>query len=239
MIKPSLFKISGDKIGVTQISHSPKPKDFVISYGMLRSISDVFKDLEASMTGEKISFASILETFHERGFGFLLLIFATPMALPLPVPPGINIMLATPLIILTAQQALGRHTIWLPLWVKRKSIKCETLSKIIQFSIPWFERIEKLVKPRLEFMTKGIASNLIGVFGLLMALMVCVPLPLTNTVPSLGIALMAVGVIMRDGVFVLAGAVIGMVWTLALTAILSFLGIQGIEMIIGMIKSLF
>jgi hypothetical protein len=64
-----------------------------------------------------------------------------------------------------------------------------------------------------------------------MALMVCVPLPLTNTVPSLGIACMAIGVVMRDGLAVIAGAIIGLVWIFLLLT----LGEAGIRFLVGMI----
>lgn len=203
----------------------------------MRSISDVFADLENRMTGERVTFACLLEALHERGFGFLLLIFSVPMALPVPVPPGINVMLALPLILLTAQQAIGRHTIWLPGWVLRKSIKHSTMSTIIQKTLPWLVRIETLVKPRLEFMTFGIFSHLIGVFGLIMALTVCIPLPMTNTVPSLGIAVMAVGVIMRDGLAVVTGAIIGIVWIILLSLIIGFLGMEGFGIVKDLIKA--
>lgn len=195
----------------------------------MQSISDIFEHIKEQFPGEKISMNDLLEAFHERGFGFLLLILSVPMALPLPVPPGINVLLASPLILLTAQQALGRHTIWLPEWIKRKSVSGAMLRKVITGALPWCKRLELIVKPRLEFVTKGVFSHLIGVFGLIMALTICVPLPMTNTVPSLGIAMMAVGVIMRDGLAVLAGAIVGILWVGALTAIIVFLGTEGID----------
>lgn len=205
----------------------------------MRSISDVLNDLETRMTGEHVSFDDLLEALHERGFGFLLLIFSVPMALPVPVPPGINVMLALPLILLTAQQTLGRHTIWMPGWVRRKKIKRDTMNAVIRAVKPWLAKIEVLVKPRLEQMTRGLVSHLIGFFGLIMALSICVPLPMTNTVPSLGIALMAVGVIMRDGLAVIAGALTGILWIVALSAIIIFLGTEGIDIARDMIKSFF
>ncbi len=189
------------------------------------------------MHNDEVSIADLLEFVHERGFGMILLILAVPMALPLPVPPGINIMLASPLILLTAQQAIGRHTIWLPRWMLKKTIKRSKMSAIIKALLPWSKRIERFIKPRLEFVTLGIFSHLIGVFGLIMALTICIPLPLTNTVPSLGIALMALGVIMRDGMAVIAGAVIGMVWVSALTMIVIFLGTEGIDIVKEAIKA--
>lgn len=205
----------------------------------IRPISHVLHDLEETLPPERVSIADLLEAFHERGFGFILLVFSVPMALPIPVPPGINILLASPLILLTAQQAIGRHTIWLPEAMKRRTIKSSKLRAVIKASLPWFKRLEKFVKPRMEFITCGVFSYLIGVFGLIMALSVCVPLPMTNTVPSLGIALMSVGVIMRDGLAVMTGAVIGILWVVALTAIIIFLGMEGIDFVKEMIKGYF
>lgn len=202
----------------------------------MHSISDIFRQIDTKFTAEKVSIDNLLDAFHERGFGFLLLILSVPMALPLPVPPGINILLASPLILLTAQQAIGRHTIWLPQWMRKKTIKREVLSKIINTTLPWFERLETFVKPRMKFVTLGIFSNLIGFLGLIMALAICVPLPLTNTVPSLGIALMAVGVITRDGFAVISGAVIGILWIIALSTIIVFLGTEGIGFVKEAIK---
>lgn len=203
----------------------------------MHSISDIFKDIDANMSGETVSIDDLLEAVHERGFGLLLLILSIPMALPVPVPPGINILLASPLILLTAQQALGRHTIWLPKWMRTRTIKRTRLSAMIKAILPWAAKIEKFIKPRLEFATLGIFSHLIGVFGLIMALTICIPLPLTNTVPSLGIALMSIGVITRDGLAVLSGAVIGMLWVGALSMIVIFLGTEGIDLVKETIKA--
>lgn len=205
----------------------------------IRSISNVLTDLDAGLPEDRVSVSYLLEAFHERGFGFMLLILSIPMALPIPVPPGINVILASPLILLTAQQALGRRTIWLPETIKKRTVKSSKLRTVLSGSLPWFQRLEKIVRPRMEFMTRGVFSYFIGVFGLIMALSVCVPLPLTNTVPSLGIALMSVGVISRDGLAVIIGALIGLLWVFALTAIIIFLGTEGIEFAKEMIKGYF
>ncbi|GJL84439.1 MAG: hypothetical protein DHS20C02_02140 [Micavibrio sp.] len=203
----------------------------------IRSISDVFTDFQAGLSGSDVSIANILDALHERGFGFLLLIFAAPMALPIPVPPGINILLASPLIILTAQQAIGRRTIWMPEAIKKKNLSREKFDSTLNAVIPWMKKLEVVFRPRFSFATQGIFSNIIGLMGLIMALTVCIPLPLTNTVPSLGIALMAIGVIMRDGVAVLGGAIIGTLWVCMLAYAVLFFGAEGIDMVKDTIKS--
>jgi hypothetical protein len=180
---------------------------------------------------DRIFFHEIVEAFHERGFGMLLLILAAPMALPLPVPPGVNIILASPLIFLTAQQAIGRHTPWLPQFILQKQVKLSLFQKTMGGILPWIKKIEIISRARFGFITQGIFSYIIGLSGFLMALSVCVPLPLTNTVPSLGICLMAFGVFMRDGLAVLAGMLIGFSWI----ALLIIAGEAGIRYAVNLI----
>ncbi|MCK5284394.1 MAG: exopolysaccharide biosynthesis protein [Alphaproteobacteria bacterium] len=203
----------------------------------IRSISDVLNDLVQNLQGEHMSINDLIESLHERGFGFLLLILALPMAIPLPVPPGINILLASPLIILTAQQAIGRKNIWMPETIRKKSITRRKLETIINASIPWIQRLEIIIKPRLGGITHGYFSNAIGALGFIMALTICIPIPLTNTIPSLGIALMAIGVIMRDGLAVIVGALTGTLWVVMLAYIIIFLGTEGIDIAKETIKS--
>jgi hypothetical protein len=129
------------------------------------------------------------------------------------------------LIVLTVQQLYGRRTIWLPQGLRRKTISAGSLKNTLAKAEPWIGKIEWFIRPRLGFITQGVFSHLIGFCGLLMALAICVPIPLTNTVPSLGIALMAIGVLMRDGMAVLVGMLVGLSW-ISLLAILGEVGLR-------------
>lgn len=204
----------------------------------IRSLAALLEDLKQGIKGENVTIAMLVEALHERGIAMILLFFAMPMALPIPVPPGINIMLATPLLILTAQQMMGRHTIWLPTKMKAKSFSSDKLNGLIDSVLPWMKRLEILTKPRLGFLTRDGASRFFGLLGLIMALTVCIPVPLTNTVPSFGIALMSVGFIMRDGLAVLGGALIGTAWVVMLAGCVIIFGPEAFDIIKDTIKSL-
>mgnify|MGYP006429294465 CR=1 FL=1 len=199
------------------------------SENAIRPLSDLLKEFQAEIDGEQTSVGEILQAFHERGFGVVLFVFALPMALPVPVPPGVNILLALPLLLLTAQQMMGRHTIWLPEKLKAKTIKTRSLNGILGKAIPKVIWMEGLTRPRLAFMTSGLSSHIIGLAGFIMALAICVPIPLSNTVPSFGIAIMAIGVLMRDGLAVLFGMLIGLTWVACLSTILIFIGVEGVD----------
>ncbi len=200
-----------------------------------RTLSEVLLDLKQKLPPEKVCTFDILEALHERGFGFLLFIFALPAALPRPAL-GINFIIALPLLFLTTQQAMGRHQIWFPEKIKYKSINRKTFESILDKGLPFIRFIEKFIRPRLGFITQGYFSNIIGILGVIMALSICVPLPLTNTVPAFGIAMMAMGVIMRDGLAVIIGALIGTLWVAMVFGVLAFVGLEGIDLIKETIK---
>jgi len=196
----------------------------------IRPLSSLLDDVKQSLTDRPVSFAQLLEQFHERGFGFFLFLFALPAALPLP-GLGVNTIIALPLLILTAQMMIGRHTIWLPNFLRTKAISAKRMDGFISGALPWVIKFEKISKPRLGFITQAPVSLLLGVICFMMAIAVAIPLPLTNTVPSMGLALIGAGLMMRDGLVIIGGTLIGIAWIglLILSAII--IAVYGIDLI--------
>jgi hypothetical protein len=203
-----------------------------------RPLSALLTDMKTNLAQDRVTVAQILEEFHERGFGFFLFVAALPPALPLP-GFGISAVFALPLILLTVQQILGFHTVWVPASLKQKTLSRDSIHKIIDLSLPYVLKGEGFIKPRLGFLTQGVYSHMIGVLGLIMALCSAVPLPLMNTVPTLGIAIMAIGVMMRDGLAVIAGALVGTIWSFFCFFILAYLGTEGLDKLSSYVRSLF
>ena len=201
----------------------------------IQNISSLLIEFSTSIKKEQVTIAEILEAFHERGFGFFLLIFAFPAALPIPAL-GINTLIATPLFFLTVQQMLGQHTIWLPNIIRKKEVKRKFIQNTMDKAVPWAQRVEYLFKPRLGILTQRPFSQIIGLCGLIMTISITIPLPMTNTVPAFGIAVMAAGTLMRDGVAVLFGAIAGLIYVTILVGVSIFLGIEGLELVKDYIK---
>ena len=202
----------------------------------IRSLSQLLDDLQAHLNDERITLASLLEAFHERGIGFFLLLFALPAAIPLPAL-GINTIIALPLLFITAQMIMGRDTLWMPYSFQKKSVKSDTVRGFIEKAAPIARKIEVLVRPRLGFITQAGIANIVGICAFVMALSVSIPLPLTNTIPSMGLALIGIGLIMRDGLAIIGGIMVGMIWVILLVGVIVFIGIEGIELVKDFIKS--
>jgi hypothetical protein len=132
---------------------------------------------------------------------------------------------------------LGRRDVWLPRRLMEKNISPGKMSGLTADMLPWVRRMERFIRPRLSWAAHERASCLFGFLGLLMALTMCIPTPGTHSVPALGIALMAAGVIMGDGLAVLAGAIVGTVWMLLLVAIVVVFGPQAFHFLSHAIRS--
>jgi hypothetical protein len=200
-----------------------------------RSISQNLITLLETLKGETITIEQILAHLHERSFGFALLVFALPAALPLPAV-GIGTLLGLPLVLLALQLTIRRDHVWMPRFIRIKTLKRTTLTHFVAKAVPTLNKIEILIKPRLAFITSRSFEPIIGICALIMALYVCLPFPLTNTIPSFGIAVTAIGLITRDGIAVITGLLIGLLWVLILTTALIIFGVEAFDLIKETIK---
>lgn len=194
-----------------------------------RHINDILHEISSNLSIKTNTLGDLIDAMNERGFGVLIFLFALPMAIPLPVPPGVNLLFSIPLLFLTFQQIFGAKTPWLPKKIRAKKLKKQTLETMIEKSKPWLNRLSYFIKPRMGFITQNYMSYIIGIFGFIFALCVSIPIPLTNTVPSFAILLMALGVLMRDGLAIIVGMIIGSGWIV----VLATLGIAGFKALIS------
>lgn len=167
-----------------------------------RPLSEQILELSADTLRERISIGDLLTALGDRATAALMFIFAFPNILP--TPPGTSTILGVPLIFLAAQLMLGRAP-WLPAFVAKRSMMRADFSALAKRIVPWLVRAETLLRPRLAGLTRPPMEYLIGLLALVLAVVLVLPIPLGNMLPALAISLLALGVLERDGVWVLAG----------------------------------
>lgn len=155
-----------------------------------------------------------------EGPGPVLFVLTLPVLLPL--PPGVSMVFALPLLVVAPQIAVGRRELWLPKSLSRRTIKRASLVKLVGRILPPLERVEKVVRPRLGFLTGRVGASIVGVACTLIALVLVLPIPFANLVPSLAMGAFSIGLTRKDGLFVLAGY--GLI---ALAAGVVVLGVHG------------
>lgn len=182
--------------------------------GPPRALSELLTRIAADETRERISVADLLAALQDRAVAALLLIFALPNVIP--VPPGTSALLGAPMLFLAAQLALGRRP-WLPRVIAARSMPRSHFAAVVARAAPWLARAERLLRPRCSALCKPPAEYGLGVVCLLLAGIVFLPIPLGNMLPAFAICVLALGILERDGVWVLAGLVtavasVALVW---------------------------
>jgi hypothetical protein len=174
------------------------------------SVSELLELIDAREAAD-VSVADILETFGNRAFGAMMFVFAAPLVLPM--PPGVSAILGAPLMFITFQWMLGRRTLWLPKALLERTMSMSDFRNLMGKLTPYLERLERRLRPRLTFMYNPLGDRIVGALCFALSIIVFLPIPFGNMLPSFAIAAFAIGGAERDGVAALIG------W---IAAILSF-----------------
>ncbi|QKV20744.1 exopolysaccharide biosynthesis protein [Oricola thermophila] len=181
--------------------------------GALAKIEQILKQADSDDNGD-ISLGALSDAMEERAFGLLMLLLALPCCLPFVyLLPQI---VALPMVFLAAQMAQGRRAPWLPETLRRRRMPVKGLLEVTARTKRYAGWLERLAHPRLAGLTGDGGLRVLGAVLIVPCLSILLPLPLTNTVPGIGVAIAAAGVIERDGIFVVLGVLIGLLWVLML-----------------------
>jgi hypothetical protein len=169
-----------------------------------RTVAATLKKLLHVNTSEQPRLGDLVgEIEADDGPGPVLFVLTLPVLLP--TPPGVSMLLALPLLLVTPQLIVGRRQLWIPAALAKRTIKREALVKLVHRILPSLTRLERLVRPRLGFLTGRVGASLVGVAAFVIALVLVLPIPAANLVPSLALGLFAIGLSRRDGLLVVAG----------------------------------
>lgn len=169
-------------------------------------LSAILADIASGNEDDRVSIGDLLVALKRRALGALIFIFAVPVALPL--PPGVSTVFGAPLLFLTAQLMLGMKP-WLPRIITDRSLRRGELQKIVGAAAPWLHRAESVMKPRLVFVGQRPFVYLLGLMCLILSTILFLPIPLGNMLPALAVSIISLGLLARDGVWMLLGFVTG------------------------------
>ncbi len=184
----------------------------IVSYCVLASpgrTSDLLAVL-ARWPGQTLRVRDILQALGDRAYALLIVLFGLPNCLPM--PPPIPLICGILLAGLALQLIIGRPTPWLPRFVLNRSISVSVVESATARAMPWLARIERICRPRMTILQHDVALRLVGVALLAMALGLLVAAPFIGQIPiGVGVCLVGLGLVERDGLVLLSGALIGAV----------------------------
>lgn len=179
-------------------------------------LSAILLAIAAAEDRDRISIGDLLEALKRRALGALMFIFAIITALPM--PPGVSAIVGAPLVFLSAQLMIGMNA-WLPRIITDRSLSRVDFHRVMKVASPWLARAEGIMRPRFEFLAKRPAVYVAGFIAFVMSLLVLLPIPGANMAPSIAICIIALGLLERDGVWIVLGALVGIVSTVVVASI--------------------
>jgi hypothetical protein len=168
-------------------------------------------ELQSWLTGDgEKTVGGLIELFGNRSFAILFVVLLGVPALPLPTG-GATHVFEIIAVLVALELIAGRENIWLPQRWRRLELAGQKQRRFITALMKVVRGLERVSRPRLRFVFGHRASNI--AFGLLVivgsvAAFVAPPFTGLDTLPSLGVVVLSLGVLLEDILVVGAALVI-------------------------------
>lgn len=178
--------------------------------------------LEAWVKNDKPkTLAELTNVFAQKSFAVIFLLLMSIPALPIPTG-GITHIFEIITMLLALELIVGRQSVWLPDKWKNKQLGEIITGKALPFITRRIKTFEKFSRPRMSGWLKNrvmISGLGLIVFGLTLSAFLAPPFSGLDTLPALGVVLIALGIILED----IVGAIFGLL-----------VGVAGVAVVIGL-----
>jgi len=171
-----------------------------------RLSADIARVLDA-FAHREVTLGEIIGIMHQRAYSFLLLLIALPFCTPIPLP-GLSTPFGLAIAFIGLRIACGLHP-WLPDRLLNIRLPAKLLPRVFRMVEKPVRWIEKIVRPFMTSVVQGpVFRRLHGVMIFVCGALLLLPLPVpfTNMIPAIAVALLACGMLEGDGRFSIAGA---------------------------------
>jgi len=162
---------------------------------MLVAASVVLQRLHDEIPADHFTLGWLMHSLHKRSFGIIMLLISL-----IAITPGLSVLAGLLLMIPALQMIAGKPAPIFPHRIASRSLPTRHLAAVVQRSIPVLRYLEKVVHPRWHTPLEATKRLVGAVVAMLSATLVLIPIPLSNIVPALAIALISLAYLEEDGV---------------------------------------
>jgi hypothetical protein len=173
---------------------------------------------------------NLVDMFGEGSFAIVFVLLMALPALPLPTGGATHVFeLVT--MLLALELIAGRSRVWLPRRWKRLQLAGASRQRFVTMLLGVIRWLERFSRPRGRRLLTGRLSGIVFglvVFALTLTAFLAPPFSGLDTLPSIGVVLLALGVLMKDVALAVAGAVVGALGILAVV-VLGSIAVNGVK----------
>ena len=184
---------------ITPPMASPRPD--------IRSLSDILDALDTAADGNTVSVRDIMAEVGLRSFAPTILVPALILVSPLSGIFGLPTIGAVFIFLITVQKLAGRDHVWLPGMLMRREVRASRMRK----AIGWLRRPSRWIDDRTHQRLSPLVSRPANIVTLSVILGITLVIPFLEVLPMVtsifagAIAMFAIGLLARDGLFTLLG----------------------------------
>lgn len=170
-------------------------------------LDEIAAKCENDSTPDTLTLEEILDSVGRRSYGPLLLVIGLFAISPATIIPGMTWLAAALTMLVAGQMALGLPSIWLPKKALQAQLPRNAVRSGIEKGRGVARVIDKVLKPRLTFLSKPPFVNLVAVMVIAAAL-ITFPLgliPFAPLAPGLAVVFFGLGMVARDGLWLALG----------------------------------
>jgi hypothetical protein len=190
--------------------------------------SDVLQQLHDEAPADHFTLGWLMGRLHRRSFGVIMLLLAV-----VAMAPGVSIVAGVLLMIPAFQMLAGHAAPVFPRRIAAHPLPTRHLAALVQRAVPVLRYLEKVIHPRWPTPFEP-TKRLIGAVVLILSVsLVFTPIPLSNVIPALVIALIALAYLEEDGLL-LSIAILNAAVVLTVELVAIWETILGAKWIIGL-----
>ena len=160
---------------------------------------------------EPKTLGSLAEVFGEKAFAVVFIVLMALPALPLPTG-GVTHVLEVVAMLLAVELIVGRRTIWLPERWKGLDLEGSSGERFAAALVRRIRSIERLSHPRVRQVfghrLTGVVFGML-VFALSLTAFLAPPFSGLDTLPALGVVVLALAILLEDLALAFVGVLIG------------------------------
>jgi hypothetical protein len=195
-----------------------------------QKLSQELQSLLATEEGS-LTVAQLTDRVGDRGFGLLLLVLSLPSALPVPAA-GYSVPFGLLLLVLSIQMLIGKTHPVFPQRMQKVTLGKRTAERLLKSAAWIFQRLEWVIRPRMKWVGRRAGLSLMGILVMAMAILMMIPIPMTNTFPAFVIFLIGIGLTEEDGVFAILACVVGVAAVVLYAALVWAIIVYGPEVVV-------
>lgn len=161
----------------------------------------LFRRIRDVAEGDTVAVRDVVSAIGRRSMVPFLLVPALLTASPLSGIPGFSTVAGLVIVLVSARLLLQFNGMALPDWIERRVIAGDGLRQVIDRSLPVADWIDRHAHPRWEWLFERpfiwLPETLCLISGLMMPMFEFIPF--TSSIVALGIVLLALSMLVRDG----------------------------------------